>query len=261
MRTLALLSLLGSLAARAECLSGPRVAVGPRSVQAQCGYGSADIAAAGSFAAAAWMTSHTSFIFGHVVTTGSTWGGVLNERGHLIAAAQEQLNDAPGVPSIAAGGGRVLLAWTTDWTTRARFLDSNDVFIITDSGSIAHPARAVWDGSDFFVIYEEQGAVKSARIGSEERVTIALNARLVDASASAIVIETAAGFELIANGSRRTLPIPSGAVAVLGDGFVAWHAGTIGMVRFDGAPVTLASASSEVKRIAVAGDVILWNDG
>ncbi|HUR83048.1 MAG TPA: hypothetical protein VM733_19980, partial [Thermoanaerobaculia bacterium] len=126
---------------------------------------------------------------------------------------------------------------------------------------IAHPARAVWDGSDFFVIYEDHGAVKSARIGSEERVTIALNARLVDATASAIVIETAAGLELIANGSRRTLPIPSGAVAVLGEGFVAWHAGTIGMMRFDGAPVTLASASSEVKRIAVAGDVILWNDG
>ncbi len=256
-----LLSLVASLVARAECLQGVRVPVGPRSVQAQCSYKNADIAASGSFVAGAWMTSRTSFIFGHIITTGSTWGGMMNGRGHLLPAAHAQLNDAAGAPSIAVSSERALLAWTTGAATRARFFDSSDVITITDFGSLDRPPHAIRNGSDFLVIYEDRGAVKSARIGSDERVVIAENAKLADASAAAVVIESASGFELITPTSRRTLPIPSGAAVALGDDFIAWHAGTIGMMRFDGEPVTLATASTTAKRIAVAGDVILWNDG
>jgi hypothetical protein len=271
-----LLVLFAAVTARGACFDPVQIAVGPRSVQPQCSYWQADVDAEGALVAAAWMT-YEIHGFSPPFTTGTTAGGTLDGRGRLRGDEQQALNDAPGWPSVATNGTLSLLAWArTSYGTFAQFLDSGGAPVgarvkISGSGASAFLPRAVWTGRDWMVVFEEQADVQSVRLATDgtilDRKLVALDAKLVDADGSFVVVRTASGFELATESARHPLPsIPAGATVALDGQLLAWHAGVVRAQRLDasgapsGAPIALANASAERKYVAVAGDVVLWND-
>jgi hypothetical protein len=280
-----LLPLLATLSLGATCIDPVRIPVGPRSIEPQCSYWAADIAAAGSIVAGAWMTSMTTG-FGRPYTTGTTSGGLLDGRGHLRSAEHIRLNDAPGVPSIATNGTTSLLAWSrSDSGTFVQFLDASGALLgprvrVSERGLSWRAPRAVWDGRDWIVVMEEGEAVVAMRLGADGSVIargeIAAAATLGDAASGLVVVERNAGFEVVKlNGiepvSRSPLTgIPAKAVVAIEAGILAWHGSTVGAVRLDanglpvGPPMLLQANAQEPRRVAIARDglesVVLWND-
>ncbi len=271
MRALVPLLLL-AFTARGACIDAVKIAVGPRSIQPQCSFWSADLDAEDAHVAGAWMTSITSG-FGHPYTRGTTEGGLLDGRGRLRSAEQFWWNEAPGYPSIATNGDLSLLAWShSGFGTSAQFLDANGARIgsaikLSDSGLNYIPPRALWSGRDWRVVFNEGSDVMSARVGVDgtvsERRLVAGNATLAAARGDFIVVKSSAGFLLITPVAVQPLPaIPANAVVAIGNRLLAWHAGTIGAMQLPaGNPIAIANASGDNQRIATAGDVVLWNDG
>lgn len=270
MRILALL--LVALAARGQCVDPVKIAAGPRSIQAQCSYWSADIAAEGSAVVGAWVTSVTSGV-SQPYTRGTTAGGVLDARGRLLSAEQLPMNDAPGYPSVATNGQQSLLAWSRkDYGTFAQFLDADGARIgspiqLSESGVHWIAPRALWNGREWRVAYNEGPNAVSMRVAPDGTVAdgklIAANATVVAGKGDRIVVSTGAGFRLVTPaGTQPLLAIPANATIALGDRFLAWHDGTIGVLRLPaGNPIVIATASATWTNIATAGDVVLWSDG
>jgi hypothetical protein len=274
MRALILLLLI-AVTARGACVKPVDVAVGPRSIQPQCSYWSADIAAAGPLVVGAWVTSMTTG-FGQPYTTGTTAGGALDARGRLRAAEQTPLTGHPGYPSVATNGTTSLLAWgRTGWATFVQFLDAEgkpagDAVKVSNHGAHAIPPRAVWTGSEWRVVLNETPDVVSLRIGPDgsvlERTVVATDSTLADADGALIVVVNAAGsYTLIAPNGRYPLPgIPARAAVAVDERLVAWSGSTAGAQRLgpDGAPlgmpIAFDSAPIDFPRVAVAGDVVLW---
>lgn len=272
MRALLPALLLVTLAVRGACITPAEIAAGPRSIQARCSYWKADVAASGSYAVAAWMRSTTVGMF-PPTTIGATEGGVLDARGRLVPAAQLPLNDAPGYPSMATNGQLSLLAWSrTSQGTFAQFLGADgarmgEAVKVSQSGMNFVPPRAVWNGAEWKVVFHEGTDVVSVRVEPDgtlaDRKVVAANATLAAARGDSIVVSTAVGFQLITPTATHPLPaIPAGAAVAIGERFLAWHAGAIGVQPLPaGNPIAIAGASSDAKNIATAGDVVLWNDG
>jgi hypothetical protein len=285
-RAILLLPLLATLSASATCIDPVRVPVGPRSIEAQCSYWSADIAAGGAIVAAAWMTSMTTG-FGRPYTIGSTSGGVLDGLGHLRSAEHIRLNDASGVPSIATNGTASMLAWSRSGSgTFVRFLDGSGAPLgesvrVSDRGMSWRPPRAVWDGRDWIVVIEEGEAVVAMRLDESgavvARADIAAGATLGDATRGLVVVERTAGFELVKLDGVTPVArfpltgIPAQAAVAMEAGMVTWHGLTVGALRLDeggapvGPPIQLQANAPEPRRVAVvrSGEesVVLWNDG
>ncbi|HEX6097078.1 MAG TPA: hypothetical protein VF432_12190 [Thermoanaerobaculia bacterium] len=262
--------LLVTLAAHGQCIDPAVVAAGPRSIQTQCSYWKADIAAQGSHVVAAWMTSVTSGFTPN--TTGTTAGGILDGRGKLVSAEQIPMNEAPGYPSVATNGQLSLLAWSrTRFGTYFQFLGADGARIgqpvrISETGLNHYPPRALWNGREWRVAFTEGPDVLSVRVEADgtvaDRKVVAGNATLAAGQGDRIVVSTTPGFLLITpSGTQPLSAIPAGAVVAIGDRLLAWHAGAIGVQRLpDGNPAVIANASIDVQNIAVAGDVVLWND-
>lgn len=268
MRAAALFPLLVTMTARAACLDPMEIPVAPLSPQPACSYRSADVAAAGATVVGAWMTSISGSL-GVPYTIGSMSGGTLDAHGRLPTAVQARLNDGVGYPALATNGTQSLLTWSlTRAGTYVQFLGSPAVTKISTGGTTELPPRPYWDGRDWIVVVTEGAQVVSLRIASDgsvlERTTVAENAKVLDATAAAIVVERSTGFELITPAARHTLPfIPAGSTVAIDGDLLAWHGGAIGAVRLSDVttPIAIATADPGTKRIAVAGDVILWNDG
>ena len=268
------LFLLVTATARGACVKPVDVPAGPRSIQPQCSYWSADIAAAGPLVVGAWVTSTTTG-FGQPYTFGTTAGGALDARGRLRAAEQAPLTAQPGYPSVATNGTVSLLAWgRSGWATFVQFLDAagrpaGGVVKVSDHGANAIPPRAVWTGSEWRVVLNETPDVVSLRIGPDgavlARTVVATNATLADADGALIVVAYASGHELITPNGRYPLPgIPARAAVAVDETLVAWSGSTAGVQRLGpdgaplGAPIALDNAPIDFPRVAVAGDVVLW---
>lgn len=272
MRALVPVLLLATLAAHGACIDPAGMAVGPRSIQTQCSYWKADVAAEGSHVMAVWMRSTTAGMF-PPTTTGTTEGGILDARGRLVPAEQLPMNDAPGYPSVATNGQLSLLAWShTRHGTFAQFLGADGARTgervrLSQSGMNYAPPRALWNGREWKVVFHEGTDVVSVRVEPDgtlaDRNVVAPNATLAAARGDAIVVSTAVGFQLITPAATHPLPaIPAGAAVAIGERFLAWHGGAIGVQPLPaGNPIVIADASSDPRSIATAGDVVLWNDG
>ncbi|HVE73380.1 MAG TPA: hypothetical protein VNI54_18570 [Thermoanaerobaculia bacterium] len=271
-----LLLILFSGFVRAACVDDVRIPVGPRAIETQCSYWSADVAAEGGVVAGAWVTS-TVVGLSRPYSVGSTWGGVLDGRGRLRSSEHLPMSEDPGYPSLATNGQMSMLAWgRTDSGTYVQFLDANgarigDAVRVASTGATAIPPRAVWDGRDWRVILNENGGVWSLQIRTDgaqgERTVIAAEGTLADADRDRVVISTGAGFAIITPQGRHPLPaIPAGASVALDGDLLAWNGSTTGAQRLDafgapqGNPIALGT-SAEAGRVAVAGDVVLWSDG
>lgn len=262
-----------AVTARGACIDPIRIPVGPRTVETQCSYSTADIAAEGSLVVGAWVTRMVTG-FSRPNTTGKTFGGALDARGRLRAAEQFPMNDMPGTPSLATNGRISLLAWSREgWGTYVQFLDANGARIgeakkVSEKGHHYVPPRAAWNGRDWLVLLNETPDVAAFRIGTDgsvlERTVVAQNATIGDADGSRIVVKSATGFELIAPGGRHALPIPADAVVALDGELVAWNSGgvgTAGALRLDSREPIRLGGPADGRTVALAGDVVLWSDG
>ena len=200
-----------TLAARGACVHPLQLAVGPRSIQTQCGYWKADVAAAGAHVAGAWMHSTVSGFTPN--TVGATDGGILDAHGRLLQAEQVPLNAAPGIPSVATNGQLSLLAWShTHYGTFAQFLDENGARIgeaikVSTNGMSYTPPRALWTGSEWRVVFPNEPDVASVRVAPDGAISdgrvVAANATLAAARGNFIVVSQSGLFLLIGTRDGR----------------------------------------------------------